>query len=160
MPTTTTTTTPATTTTTTTVAPLSIIKTSVFKEINGQFVAIESTDSSDNEETIKTAFSESFTFGTLSPGETSNTLIINLNAPYVAGLASIQISLIDAGGITFANNIFGVTSSTQLSSDIVPTTYFQGINQEKLENSPYNISINTRNKQGSEYVYQIGRAHV
>ncbi len=142
---------PVTTTTTTTQIPnvLSQVKTVIF--INGK--EIEINDASDSDYTINTPFAKSLTFGTLSPNELSETMIIALKLPYAKALKNIRLGLVDTGGLEFTTNRFGVYSSSNFDENIVPTTYFQGINTNKLESSIYNVTIDSNGSTMSDYVY-------
>ena len=153
--TTTTTTTPTTTTTTTTTTPppLAIVNTIQFDDINGQLTAIQSSNASDSSTTQNSLLAQSFSFGTIAPGQTSKTVIVSLNIPYVKAIANIKMGLISAGGITFSNSIFGITSSVELRDDIVPDNYFQGINTDKTSTNANNISIPNKDNHTSAYVY-------
>lgn len=151
--TTTTTTSPTTTTTTTTVAALVYVETILYKYEDFIWKEKASLSGSDNIQTINTAFNSSFTFGMLSPSETSETLVIFLRVRNATTIGKIKIGLIDTGGITFGSQVFGITTSTDLQSNIVPSTYFGGVNTAKNETSSYNVSINNKTDQSSEYVY-------
>lgn len=161
MPTTTTTTTPTTTTTTTTLPPLAIVQTSQFEIVNGQFVAIQASNASDDPTTRSQLLSQSFTFGTIAPNETSKTVIVAINVPYVKAITNIKIGLVSSGGIVFTNSIFGIASSVELRGDITPDAYFQGVNINRIIDNtqtnpaiyPYNISIRNKDNHTSEYVY-------
>lgn len=151
---TTSTTTPTTTTTTTTTpAPLSIVETLIIVDVNGQLVEQSGNDASDNNQTRGNLLASSLSFGTIAPGETSDNIIVVLNVPNSKAIGNIKLGLISAGGIEFANNIFGITSSAILNADTIPTTYFQGVNTDGLASNSYNISINNNKSNVSEYVY-------
>jgi len=92
-------------------------------------------------------------FGTIGPGEKSKTVITVLSFPAAQAIKNIKIGLVNAGGITFANNIFGVTFSSNLDEFIVPETYFQGINTDKSSTNEYNIAIENQDSITSNYVY-------
>jgi len=137
-----------TTTTTTYPPPLSEVITSIF--INNQ--ETEVANGSDSPETFNTPLTKSLTFGVVAPKEKSETVVVTLKVPYAQAIRNIKLALIDTGGLEFATNRFGVTSSYKLDNT-VPTTYFQGVNEEKLESSPYNVIIDTQNDNTSDYVY-------
>lgn len=154
--TTTTTSTPTVTATTTTVRPpLLIVKTSLYKKVKGKFIEAEFTDASDNPLTRNRPFAQSLNFGTLAPGETSETMIIALNVPYVKGIRNIKLGLTNTGGLTFTNQTFGINSSIELRSDITPDNHFEGLNTKEPSptNSEYTISIDNRDKFNSAHVY-------
>ena len=142
-----------TTTTTTTLHPLLVVKTSLHEEINGVFEVRDSTDASDNTNTQNTPFSNSFNFGTLAPGETSQTIIISLQIPHTRAIGSIKLGLVDNGDIPLQSTTFGITSSAELRSDITPETYFQGVNSDNTSTNAYNISIDNLKNDTSNYVY-------
>ena len=151
----TTTSTPTTTTTTTTLppTPLSHVETVFYEFSNGQSIQLSGTNASDSDETIDNERANTLTFGTLAPGETSKTLIIQLKIPYASAIGNIKLGLTNAGGITFADDLFGISYSQNLRVDIEPSEYFEGVNTTKSSSSPYNISIPTINKNNSQYVY-------
>jgi hypothetical protein len=151
-PTTTTTTTP-TTTTTTTPAPLSQVITETFEIIDGAIFQEAPLSASDNEETRKTPFAIALSFGTMAPGETSKTIAVALNIPHTSAIQNVKLALIDTGGIEFADNIFGITTSSELRADITPMSYFQGINLDNSELNIYNVFIGNRSYSASNYVY-------
>jgi len=150
MTTTTTTTTPTTTTTTTTYLPISVVEV-VRTDIDGN--ELEITDASDNANTINTPFAKSFSFGAIGPGQLSTAHIIFLRVPKARSIGNIKLALRNTGGIVFANNIFGVTKSSILTTYNAPTQYFQGINIDDLPSNAYNISIDNRDSYTSDYVY-------
>jgi hypothetical protein len=76
-----------------------------------------------------------------------------LRVPYAKNISNIKIALVDDGGISFSNDIFGITSSPQLSENITPTTYFQGLNTDNSYNNAYNIAIDNMTNNTSVYVY-------
>ena len=94
-----------------------------------------------------------FNFGTLAPGQTSDTIIVQLKGINTTALGRIKIALIDTGDITFAPNIFGITTTFRLSSSIEPEEYFEGVNTDGLASNPYNIDIDTIEINKSDYVY-------
>jgi len=152
---------PTTTTTTTTPPPLAIVETSQFELVNGQFVSVQTSNASDSSTTQNSLLSQALTFGTIAPNETSKTIVVALNIPHAKAITNIKIGLISSGGITFANNIFGITSSVELRDDITPDSYFQGVNANNVVDNkqtdpaiyPYNISIRNKDNHTSEYVY-------
>ncbi len=151
---TTTTTTPTSTTTTTTpMPPLGKVETAFFRKVEGQIVEVETINASDSKQTRKIAFASSFSFGTIASGETLDPIIIMLRVPYAKNISNIKIALVDDGGISFSNDIFGITSSPQLSENITPTTYFQGLNTDNSYNNAYNIAIDNMTNNTSVYVY-------
>jgi len=156
--TTTTTTTPSrsgSTVTTTTRPPLLSVKTLLFKESNGQFVEAEFTDASDDISTKNRPFAQSLNFGTLAPGETSDTMVIALNIPYVKGIKNVRLGLTNTGGLAFTNTTFGINSSIELRSDITPDNNFLGVNTHEPTpiDTDYTIAIDNRDKYNSAYVY-------
>jgi hypothetical protein len=144
---------PTTTTTTTTRPPLAIVETSQFELVNGQFVSVQTSNASDSSTTQNSLLSQSLTFGTIAPNATSKTIVVALNIPYAKAITNIKIGLVSSGGITFANNIFGITSSVELRDDITPDGYFQGVNANKVSTDSYNIDIRNKDNHTSEYVY-------
>jgi hypothetical protein len=142
-----------TTSTTTLVSPLIIVKTDQFALVNGKFTTINSINASDDIATGNSLLSHSFSFGTVAPNETSKIMIISLNIPNVKAITDIKIGLVSTGGIEFANDLFAITSSPELRSDIVPDSYFQGVNSERLASSLLNMDIPNRDAHSSEYVY-------
>ena len=141
------------TTTTTTPSPLRTVKTNFFKKTGSEFFEIENSDASDSNESINTVRAFSFNFGTLAPGETSKTIIVSLEVVHADAIGNIKLGLINAGGIAFSNDIFRIASSSELSDSIVPDQFFQGINAEESEISIYNISIDNRLNNVSDFVY-------
>jgi len=133
--------------------PLFIVNTIFYKKIGGSFVTLEQTDCSDSSQTGGTPFSNAFNFGTLAPGETSQTVILSLNVPNVNAINNIRLALINNGGITFTTSTFGVGTSAEIRSDIRPTSYFQEINVDKVATSSYNIPVANLDYFNSEYVY-------
>jgi len=117
------------------------------------FVQKDASSASDNDETVNTVFANSLNFGTIAPGETSENLIISLNIPFTKAITNIKLGLIDTGDITFANNIFGITSATTVRTDITPSTYFQGVNTDDSATNQYNVSIPNNTATTSDYVY-------
>jgi hypothetical protein len=95
---------------------------------------------------------KSGTFGMLTPGETSQTNIVQLNVPEIAGITNIRLALIDTGSIVFSNTRFGVETRGYIDTNVAPSEFFQGVS-DKSENSPYNIAINNLNRFNSQYIY-------
>jgi len=151
-PTTTTTTSPTTTTTTTPTA-LNSVKT-IYYELSGdKVVKTETSDASDNSQTINTDTAKSISFGTIAPKEKSKNIIVALNVPKTRAITNIKIGLISTGGITFSTTTFGISKSIEIRDDITPSEYFQGVNSNKSSTSVYNIAVNNRDKYSSEYIY-------
>ena len=158
-PTTTTTTTATTgtttpTTTTTTTAPKIykvLTKVETVEVRNG--ISYTEQDGSDNESTINTIFSDSLELGPIAPGETCATKIIYLRVPSATSIQNIKLSLIGTGGITFVSSIFGVETQNYLDYNLIPSSYFQGVNSDKSSTSIYNISIPNNGLLQSQYVY-------
>ena len=94
-----------------------------------------------------------FTFGTIAPGETSASIVVLFRAPDVDAITNIKIALINPGNITFSNTTFGVVSDAGLAFDVVPTTYFQGINTTDSSTNQYNVAIDNADIHTSKYVY-------
>lgn len=111
------------------------------------------TDGSDNKQTVATINSKSLTFGNIAPGETSETQIVYLKIPNSISVKNIKLSLIDTGGITFSNDIFGIEIYEHVDTNIVPNEYFTGVNIDEISTSPYNISIPNASINSSIYVY-------
>ena len=143
------------TTTTTTQPPaLKVVRTVFFEQDeNGNLIQVDPSDASDNNETVNTPFSESANFGVIAPGGTSGVVVVQLSIPFSKAITNVKLALINSGGITFANNIFGITSSVELRSDITPSSYFQGINTNNSPSNSYNISIPNNIQDTSDYVY-------
>jgi len=162
--TTTTPTTPTTTTTTTTPAPLSIVQTTQFSTISADnVVPIQTSNASDDSSTQNSLLSQSFSFGTIAPNQTSKTMIFQLNIPKVKAITNIKLGLISVSNLTFTSDMIGITKSSELRDDIDPADgffdgyswiyYFQGINEDKLSTNIYNINVLNKNDHTSEYVY-------
>jgi len=116
-------------------------------------MAIEVNSTSDSSDTKNNSYAHAMNFGTISPGDISQTLVIALNVPYVQDITNIRMGLTDSGNITFANNLFGITTSADLREDIVPESYFQGVNSSKSSISVYNVNIPNKDNHSSVYVY-------
>lgn len=142
-----------TTTTTTTTSPLSIVQTASYIKSGSQMILTQTSNASDSTENQNTPLAKSFTFGTISPKEISEIVVVALNVPNTRAIANIRLGLIGTGGITFSSNIFAYTTSVELRDDITPESYFQGVNNDKSNASPYNINIKNRDNFNSEYVY-------
>ena len=119
--------------------PLSTIRTSLYT-------------ASGNEEVV-TAKSGVLTFGSVAPGEVSSTIAIILKAPDVDAITNIKIALVNTGNITFTDTSFGVTSNAGLDFNIIPTTYFQGVNTTSSSTNQYNVAIDNADIHTSKYVY-------
>jgi hypothetical protein len=78
---------------------------------------------------------------------------MSLSVPNAIAINNIKLGLINAGGITFADEVFGITTSSELRTDIEPDAYFQGVNSSGDINSPYNIPIPNKDAHSSIYVY-------
>jgi len=135
------------------ITPERSIKTIMYEKIGDEFVELEYSDGSDSMNTEKTPFAKAFNFGTIAPGETSKTIIISLYVPYASGINNIKIACINSGGLTFTTTTFGVTTSSELRTDIEPDTYFTGINTSKDATSLFNVSVANNGQYRSEYVY-------
>lgn len=151
--TTTTTLVPTTTTTTTPVQPLSIVETIFLKKIGSSFVQTEAATGSDSSQTKSNAFASYLSFGTVASGEKTQPIIVRLRVPNTQIIKNISLALADTGGIPFRNDVFGVYCSPELSSNIIPTTYFQGVNVSGSETDTYNIPISSADDITSNYVY-------
>lgn len=92
-------------------------------------------------------------FGTMAPGETSETIIVSLFAPSVKAINNIKLALIDTGGVIFDENLFGITSGANLNFSIVPSSYFIGVNEDDSTTNNYNVVIANRDPNTSDYVY-------
>jgi hypothetical protein len=132
---------------------LATVITEFFEIEDGEIIVADTSAASDNEQTQDTPFASSMSFGTIAPGQTSKTVIVGLNIPTVSAIQNIKIALVDAGGIEFANGIFGVEAFTELRGDLEPTTYFQGVNDDDSELNVYNVEVPTRTNIASTYVY-------
>ncbi len=120
-------------------------------------------DGSDNKGTLNSINSNSMEIGTIAPGEISGTKIIYLSVSKGIVINNINIALIDTGGISFANNIFGIEILSYLDYNMVPNIYFQGVNNNKSSSSIYNIPVKNNGNLKSEYVYlnvSLPREHI
>jgi hypothetical protein len=133
--------------------PLNIVETALYKKINGLWTEIESINGSDSPQTLRNTYAKSFTFGTIASGEVTTPIIMSLRIPNTQKINDIKIALTNTGGITFANDIFGVTTYPALSSNMIPSTYFQGVNTDNNDLNIYNISVKNLTDNTSEYVY-------
>ena len=157
-PTTTSTTTPKTTTETTTlITTTTPPKEAAIKSVETINVLanqeIISTDGSDDKSTLKTINSKSLSFGSIAPGETSESFIIYLKVPSSSAINNIKLGLIDCGGLDFSLISIGVETRTSIMSTISYSSYFKGINNSNDPYSPYNISIGNKDLYTSNYVY-------
>lgn len=152
-PTTTSTTTNTTTTNTTTRPPRHTVlgKVETVEIINGS-TKIEQ-DGSDNKATLNTIDSESLELGAMAPGETSSTKIIFLRVPSSLGINNIKLGLIDTGGINFTNSTFGVETLNYLDYNYTPSSFFDGVNEDKNATSSYNITVPNSGSFESQYIY-------
>ena len=107
---------------------------------------------SGNEESV-TSKTGALTFGTIAPGGTSRIIIVALRVPDVDAITNIKIALVNAGNITFSDTTFGVASDAGLDFNLVPTTYFQGINTTNTAGNQYNVAIDNADIYTSKYVY-------
>lgn len=141
-----------TTTSTTTLPPkpseLKIVETVLVNPIS----PIVNTNGSNSNGTI-TFNSNSFSYGTIAPGETSETMIVFLNVPYSLSIKNIKVGLTHTGNINFDLAKFGIESLSYIDYNKIPNVYFQGVNSSKSINSIYNISIENRSDITSYYVY-------
>jgi len=157
-----------TTTTTTTPAPLQEVLTTFFASVEdisedvkeetvttlgGEFAVVQRSCASDNIETLNTPFAKSSSFGTIAPGETSKNIIVNLKIPHVRGITNIKLALIELEGVEFGNDIFGITTNANLRDDIVPDSFFQGLNTDDSPTNPNNVDIANVDNNTSEFVY-------
>lgn len=142
-----------TTTTTTLTPPLAIVQTTEFGIVNGKLVPVQTSNASDSPTTQNSLLAQSLNFGTVAPNQTSKTIILQLNIPYVKAITNIRLGLVSTGGIEFANNLFGIASSIELRDDITPDNHFQGVNSSRDPASPYNISVPNKDNYASQYVY-------
>ena len=125
-------------------------------------VLTQTSNASDSTSNLNTPLSKSFSFGSIAPAGSSQILAVSLNVPNVRAIDNIQLGLVETGGIVFNNNIFGYTTSVELRDDIIPDSYFQGVNSSKIKANqdtinpyvlPYNIPVKNRDNFNSEYVY-------
>lgn len=108
-------------------------------------------DASDSKSTIEKINSGSISFETISPGETSRTIIARLEVENSPSIKNIKIGLVDDGGITFTNTTFGITTSDYIDANIVPNTFFQGLSSSF--DSIYNIAVENKTRTTSNYIY-------
>lgn len=110
-------------------------------------------DGSDSKSTINTINSESLDLGPVPPGGTSDTKILYLRVPKGISINNIKIALIDTGGIIFGDTVFGLETRNYLDYNIVPTNYFEGINEDQSPTSEYNVDIPNNGLLESQYIY-------
>jgi len=110
-------------------------------------------DASDNKGTLNTIDAQSLSFGPLAAGETSETKIIYLNVPMTAAVRNIKVGLVDTGSVPFSTNNFGIETREILDYNIVPSSYFAGLNTDNLPTNIYNIPIENAGENYSQYVY-------
>lgn len=110
-------------------------------------------DASDNKGTLNTIDAQSLSFGPLAAGETSETKIIYLNVPNAVAIRNIKVGLVDTGSVVFSTNSFGVETREILDYNIVPSSYFAGLNTDNLPTNVYNISVENAGENYSQYVY-------
>jgi len=146
---------PETTTTTTTLAPAlkDVITETVIIASDGTITQVSVSSASDNDDTQDSVFANALSFGAVAPGETSQNLIITLNIPFSRAITNIKLGLMETGGITFGNSIFGLATSPLINVNIDTASYFQGINTTDLASNSYNISIPNKTQTTSDYVY-------
>jgi hypothetical protein len=92
-------------------------------------------------------------FGTIGPGELSTTIITAFRFKTAKAITNIKLGLVNTGGLVFVNNIFGIATYPAIDENLIPTTYFQGVNTDGLATNAYNIDIDNLNNIMSEYVY-------
>lgn len=106
-------------------------------------------DGSDRKATVNGIDSTSLSFGNLSPGQKSETLILKLVAPDAIILRNIRIGLIDAGGLNFSNIKIETLEYKDLS--FTPDVALTGLSDGK--DSDYNIDVDSDGRNESVYVY-------
>jgi len=92
-------------------------------------------------------------FGTIGPGEESRIVIVAFRFKTVKAFTNIKIGLINTGGLSFTNDLFGITTSPAFDTNLVPDEYFEGVNSTGLASNEYNIDVDNRTSTVSEYVY-------
>lgn len=112
-----------------------------------------SNDASGTKGTLQTINSDALSFGSLAPGETSETKIIYLRVPYSQAINNIKIALINAGNITFTTSTFGIEIRNYLDYNLGIENYFQGINIDNSPDNVNNISVSNHDNVSSQYVY-------
>ena len=117
---------------------------------NGSFIG---NNSSSNKGTVPTINALSLSFGPLAPGAISETKIIYLNAHNAQTINNIRIALVDTGGIVFAPQTFGIDFRGYIDYNLVPETYFQGVNTDNSPTNLFNISVGNLDNLTSQYVY-------
>jgi hypothetical protein len=130
-----------------------MVETAVYTKDNGQLKTMTGNNASGNKGTIGTINATSLSFGHLAPGETSETVIIALRAPYAKTIDNIKIALINTGDIPFSNNVFGIEFRNYIDYNIKPSSYFQGVNEDNEANNVNNIDIENKDNISSQYVY-------
>jgi hypothetical protein len=152
-PTTTTPTTTPTTTETTTLSP----RPDALKKVETILITptqnSTGNDGSESKGTLNTIESSSMSFGPLASGETSETKIIYLRVPYAKTINDIKIALMDTDDITFASNTFGVEIHDYIDYNLIPISYFNGLNQDNLPSNLNNIDVGNNSPTSSKYVY-------
>ena len=144
-------TTSSTTSTTTPTRPLPLKNVeTILVTRNGETIG---TDSSDSKGTLKTINAEALSFGSVAPGETSETFIIYLKVPSSSAINNIRLGVRNCGDLDFSQIKIGVEIRDSLAYNIIPSSYFMGINETDDPNSPYNISMGNRGLYSSQYVY-------
>ena len=94
-----------------------------------------------------------FSFGLLSPGQKSETLIIQLKVSNALFIGNIKLCLIDSGGLSFKKNIFGVDILNYLDINYEPKQFFEGVNTNKNISSSYNVKVDSQNRNSSQFAY-------
>jgi hypothetical protein len=117
---------------------------------NGSFAR---QNGSDSLETSHTIFSNSLSWGIVTPGQFSETKIIYLHIRNSIGINNIKISLIDIGDLEFDQYSFGVDYLSYVSYNYYPQKYFNGVNVNKSETSSHNVMIPNLDRNKSRYVY-------
>lgn len=110
-------------------------------------------NASDSKGTLPTINALSLSFGPLAPGAISETKIIYLNAPNAQTINNIRIALVDAGGITFTPQTFGIDFRGYIDYNLVPETYFQGVNTDNSQTNLFNVNVGNLDNLTSQYVY-------
>ena len=110
-------------------------------------------DASATKGTLQTINAAALSFGPLAPGAVSETKIIYLNAPYAKTIDNIKIALVNTGELFFSNLTFGIAIRSYLDYNLVPMTYFQGVNLDDTAANPYNFVVSSADNVTSQYVY-------
>jgi len=142
-----------TTTTTTTLPPQPLELKTVETIIINPSAPVATTNGSDSKASKSAINSLAFSYGMLASGETSQTLITYLKVPYSNGIQNIKIGLINTGDIDFSSAKFGVAILGYIDYNMVPTTYFNGVNEDGSSLNVYNVNVGTRANIMSQYVY-------